>query len=241
MKNTKEIKIGNILIGASNPIAIQSMTNTPTKDVLKTVSQIKQLENVGCQIVRVAVLDIEDALAINEIKKQINIPIVADIHFDYRLAIKAIESGADKIRINPGNIGSYDNVKKVIDAAKQYNIPIRIGINSGSIEKELLEKYGGPTPEAMLESITNHVKLLESLDFYNIVLSIKSTNIENTIKTNRLLLLDDILKCNFTLSTINNRNLEWVELWKKKVDQVELYINKVNFSIYNLSIIRYRP
>ena len=187
MRNTKEIKIGNILIGASNPIAIQSMTNTSTKDVLKTVNQIKELESVGCQIVRVAVLDMEDALAINEIKKHINIPIVADIHFDYRLAIKAIESGADKIRINPGNIGSYDNVKKVVDAAKLHNIPIRIGINSGSVEKELLEKYGGPTPEAMLESITNHVKLLESLDFYNIVLSIKSTNIENTIKTNRLL------------------------------------------------------
>lgn len=187
MRNTKEIKIGNILIGASNPIAIQSMTNTPTKNVLKTVNQIKELENEGCQIVRVAVLDMEDALAINEIKKHINIPIVADIHFDYHLAIKAIESGADKIRINPGNIGRHDNVKKVVDAAKLYNIPIRIGINSGSVEKELLEKYGGPTPEAMLESITNHVKLLESLDFYNIVLSIKSTNIENTIKTNRLL------------------------------------------------------
>lgn len=187
MRNSKEIKIGNVFIGSTHQIAIQSMTNTPTKDISKTVEQIKELEKVGCHIVRVAVLDIDDAQAIKEIKKQINIPIVADIHFDYRLAIEAIEAGADKIRINPGNIGSNENVKKVVDAAKLHNIPIRIGINSGSVEKHLLEKYNGPTPEAMLESITNHVKLLESLNFYNIVLSIKSTNIENTIKTNRLL------------------------------------------------------
>ena len=187
MRNTKEIKIGNVFIGANHPIAIQSMTNTPTKDINKTVEQIIKLQNAGCMIVRVAVLDLDDAYAIKDIKKQINIPIVADIHFDYRLAVAAIESGADKIRINPGNIGSFDNVKKVVDKAKEYNIPIRIGINSGSVEKALLEKYNGPTPEAMLESITKHIKLLESLDFYNIVLSIKSTNIENTIKTNQLL------------------------------------------------------
>lgn len=187
MRNTKEIKIGNVFIGANHPIAIQSMTNTPTKDINKTVEQIIKLQNAGCMIVRVAVLDLDDAYAIKDIKKQINIPIVADIHFDYRLAVAAIESGADKIRINPGNIGGFDNVKKVVDKAKEYNIPIRIGINSGSVEKALLEKYNGPTPEAMLESITKHIKLLESLDFYNIVLSIKSTNIENTIKTNQLL------------------------------------------------------
>lgn len=187
MKNTKEIKIGNVFIGANHPIAIQSMTNTPTKDIEKTIEQIKNLENIGCMIVRVAVLDLEDAYAIKEIKKGINIPIVADIHFDYRLAVAAIESGADKIRINPGNIGSHENVKKVVDKAKKYNIPIRIGINSGSVEKSLLEKYNGPTPHAMLESITNHVKLLESLDFYNIVLSIKSTSINDTIETNKLL------------------------------------------------------
>lgn len=187
MKNKKELKIGNVYIGGNHPVAIQSMTNTPTKDIDKTVEQILALEHVGCMIVRVAILDEEDAISIKEIKKHINIPIVADIHFDYRLAIKAIKSGADKIRINPGNIGSFENVKKVVDVAKEYNIPIRIGINSGSVEKHLLEKYNGPTPEAMLESITNHVRLLESLDFYNIVLSIKSTNIENTIKTNELL------------------------------------------------------
>lgn len=187
MRNTKEIKIGNVFIGGNNPVAIQSMTNTPTKDITKTIKQINDLQRIGCMIVRVAVLDLDDAYAIKEIKKQIAIPLVADIHFDYRLAIAAIEAGADKIRINPGNIGSFENVKKVIDKAKEYNIPIRIGINSGSVEKVLLEKYGGPTPEAMLESITNHIILLESLDFYNIVLSIKSTNIENTIETNRLL------------------------------------------------------
>ena len=187
MKNTKEIKIGNVFIGNNHPIAIQSMTNTLTKDVLQTVLQIKKLEQIGCMIVRVAVLDLEDAYAIKEIKKEINIPLVADIHFDYRLAVAAIESGADKIRINPGNIGTVENVKKVVDKAKEYNIPIRIGINSGSVEKQLLEKYNGPTPQAMLESMTNHVKLLESLNFYNIVLSIKSTSIKETIDTNKLL------------------------------------------------------
>ncbi len=187
MKNTKEIKIGNVFIGGNHPIAIQSMTNTLTSDITSTTEQIIKLQNSGCNIVRVAVLDINDAYAIKEIKKQINIPLVADIHFDYRLAIAAIEAGADKIRINPGNIGSFENVQKVVEKAKEYNIPIRIGINGGSVEKSLLEKYGGPTPEAMLESMTNHVKLLESLNFYNIVLSIKSTSIENTIKTNELL------------------------------------------------------
>ena len=187
MRNKKEIKIGNLSIGGNNQVIIQSMTNTRTKDIESTVKQINSLEKIGCMVVRVAVLDENDALAIKEIKKQINIPLVADIHFDYKLAIHAIKSGADKIRINPGNIGSSDKVKMVVDVAKEYNIPIRIGINSGSIEKHLIEKYGGPTPEAMLESITNHVKLLESYGFYNIVLSIKSTSIENTIKTNRLL------------------------------------------------------
>jgi (E)-4-hydroxy-3-methylbut-2-enyl-diphosphate synthase len=187
MQNTKEIKIGNVFIGGNHPIVIQSMTNTPTKDIKSTVNQIKQLENIGCQIIRVAILDFDDALAIKEIKKYINIPIVADIHFDYKLAIAAIEAGADKIRINPGNIGNAEKVHQVVLKAQEYNIPIRIGINSGSIEKELLEKYQGPTPEAMLESITKHIELLESFNFTNIVLSIKSTSIENTIKTNRLL------------------------------------------------------
>ena len=187
MRNKKEIKVGNLIIGGNNPIVIQSMTNTKTFDIDSTVNQINKLTKLGCKLIRVAILDEKDALAISEIKKQISIPIVADIHFDYRLAILAIKSGADKIRINPGNIGSSDEVKQIVDVAKEYNIPIRIGINSGSVEKHLLKKYNGPTPEAMLESIANHVKLLESFDFYNIILSIKSTSIEDTIKTNQLL------------------------------------------------------
>lgn len=187
MRNKKEIKVGNLIIGGNNPIVIQSMTNTKTFDINNTVNQINELSKIGCKLIRVAVLDEKDALAIKEIKKQITIPIVADIHFDYRLAILSIKSGADKIRINPGNIGSSDRVKQIVDVAKEFNIPIRIGINSGSIEKHLLEKYNGPTPEAMLESISNHVKLLESFGFYDIVLSVKSTSIEDTIKTNELL------------------------------------------------------
>lgn len=185
--NKIEIKIGNVVIGNNHPIAIQSMTNTPTKDIKATINQINELSKIGCMIVRVAVLDMEDALAIKEIKKHITIPLVADIHFDYKLAIAAIESGADKIRINPGNIGSFEKVKAVVDKAKTAGIPIRIGINSGSVEKELLKKYGGLKPEAMIESMEKHVKMLESLDFYNIVLSIKATDIDMTLKTNRLL------------------------------------------------------
>ncbi len=183
----REIKIGNVMIGGNNQVAIQSMTNTLTKDINATVKQIKALTKIGCMIVRVAVLDIEDAHSIKEIKRQIEIPLVADIHFDYKLAIAAIEAGADKIRINPGNIGSFERVKAVVDKAKEAGIPIRIGINSGSVEKQLLEKYGGLVPEAMIESMENHVKMLESLDFYNIVLSIKATDIDMTLKTNRLL------------------------------------------------------
>lgn len=187
MQNTKEIKIGNVLIGKNHPIAIQSMTNTLTKDIDSTIKQINKLEKLGCMIVRVAILDLEDANAIKEIKKHISIPLVADIHFDYKLAIAAIEAGADKIRINPGNIGSSEKVKAVVLKAKEKKIPIRIGINSGSVEKQLLEKYHGLCPQAMVESIENHIKLLESFDFYDIVLSIKATNIEMTLETNRLL------------------------------------------------------
>lgn len=185
--STKEILIGNVKIGKNNPIAIQSMTNTKTKDVINTVKQINELKDAGVKIVRMTISDIEDANAIIEIKKQVDIPLVADIHFDYKLALLAIENGIDKIRINPGNIGSYDNVKQVVLKAKEKNIPIRIGINSGSLEKHLYEKYGGVTPDALFESIKNHIVLLESLDFYNIVLSIKATDINTCIETNRLL------------------------------------------------------
>lgn len=185
--STKEIKIGNVIIGGSNPIAIQSMTNTKTKDIKATVKQINELKDAGAQIVRMTISDIDDANAIIEIKKQVDIPLVGDIHFDYKLALLAIENGIDKIRINPGNIGSFENVKKVVEKAKEKNIPIRIGINSGSLEKHLYEKYGGITPDALFESIKNHIDLFESLDFYNIILSIKATDINTCIETNRLL------------------------------------------------------
>lgn len=185
--STKEIKIGNVIIGGSNPITIQSMTNTKTKDIKATVKQINELKDAGAQIVRMTISDIDDANAIIEIKKQVDIPLVGDIHFDYKLALLAIENGIDKIRINPGNIGSFENVKKVVEKAKEKNIPIRIGINSGSLEKHLYEKYGGITPEALFESIKNHIDLFETLDFYNIILSIKATDINTCIETNRLL------------------------------------------------------
>jgi (E)-4-hydroxy-3-methylbut-2-enyl-diphosphate synthase len=157
------------------------MTNTFTKDVKSTVAQILQLEEAGCEIIRVAVADNEDAEAIKEIKKQIHIPIVADIHFDYRLALKSIESGINKLRINPGNIGGIDRVKKVVEKAKPRNIPIRIGVNAGSIHKEILKKYNAPTSEGMVESALEHVRILEDLDYGNIVISMKGTDIKMTI------------------------------------------------------------
>jgi len=182
----KKIKVKDLYIGEDNQVIIQSMTNTRTKDVEKTVAQINALENAGCQIVRVAVLNMEDALALKEIKERINVPLVADIHFDYRLALKAVESGIDKIRINPGNIGSEENIKKVCDACNAKNIPIRIGINSGSIEKHILEIYGKPSPEAMVASAKYHVELLEKFNFTNIIISLKSSNVIDTIKANVL-------------------------------------------------------
>lgn len=185
-KLTKEIKVGPITIGGSNPIVIQSMTNTKTKDVEATVNQINQLAQSGCQIVRLAVLNQEDANAIKEIKQQVTIPIVADIHFDYRLALIAIENGIDKIRINPGNIGSIEKVQEVVNACKQKNIPIRIGVNAGSLEKEILEKYQKPCPEAMIESAKKHIEILESLNFDQICISLKSSNTIDTIKAYQL-------------------------------------------------------
>lgn len=177
-KDTRVINVGGVQIGGQNKVIIQSMTNTKTKDVDSTVKQIIALENVGCQIVRVACPTIEDAKAIKEIKKHIHIPIVADIHFDYKIALEAIKSGVDKIRINPGNIGSKDKVKAVVEACKEKNIPIRIGVNSGSIEKDLLEKYGKPCAEAMVESARRHVEILEELDFYDICISLKASDLD---------------------------------------------------------------
>ena len=180
--NTRPIKVGNVQIGGQNKVVIQSMTNTKTKDIKETVNQILELEKAGCEIIRVACLDLEDAKAIKKIKEQIHIPIVADIHFDYKIALEAIKSEVDKIRINPGNIGKKENVKKVVEACRKKNIPIRIGVNGGSLEKDLLEKYGKPTAEAMVESAKRHVKILEELEFFDIAISLKASNLDLCIK-----------------------------------------------------------
>lgn len=185
-EETRSVQVGNLTIGGNNHVVIQSMCNTKTKNVEATIKQINALEQAGCELVRVAVFDKEDAYAIKEIKKGIHIPLVADIHFDYRLALIAIESGIDKVRINPGNIGSIEKVKAVVDACKEKHIPIRIGVNGGSLEKEILEKYGEPTPEGMIESAMKHVKILEDLDFHDIVISLKSSNTMLTIKAYEL-------------------------------------------------------
>ena len=169
---TREVKIGNRIIGGNHPIAIQSMTNTKTEDIAATVAQIQQLTKAGCEIIRCAVPTMEAAKALKEIKKQIHIPLVADIHFDYRLAITAMENGADKIRINPGNIGSTERIKAVVDVAKERGIPIRVGVNSGSLEKELVEKYHGVTAEGLVESALDKVHIIEELGYDNLVISI---------------------------------------------------------------------
>ncbi len=186
-KQTKQIRIGNVTIGGGAPVAIQSMTNTRTGDVQATVAQIKELTAAGCEIVRCAVPDMEAAKALGEIKKQITIPLVADIHFDYRLALAAIECGADKIRINPGNIGSPERVRAVAEAAKSRHIPIRVGVNSGSLEKSLIEKYGGVTAEGLVESALDKVEMLEQFGFSDIVISIKSSDVLMCVKAHHLI------------------------------------------------------
>ena len=185
-KLTKEISVGKVKIGGNNPISIQSMTTTKTADVEATVAQIRELSIIGCDIIRVAVPDMESADALPKIIEQIDIPLIADIHFDYRLAIKSIENGVAGLRLNPGNIGSIENVKKVVTAAKEKNIPIRIGVNSGSLEKEKLEKYG-VTAQAIVESALDHVKILENENFYNIKISVKGSSVPLTIDSYRLL------------------------------------------------------
>ena len=185
--NTKTIKIGNCCIGGGNPILIQSMTNTKTEDIDATVAQILRLEEAGCDIIRSTVPTLEAAKAIGEIKKQIHIPLVADIHFDYKLAIAAIENGADKIRINPGNIGGTEKVKAVVDAAKERNIPIRIGVNSGSLEKPILQKYGKVTAEGIVESALDKVHMIEELGYDNLVISIKSSDVMMCIRAHELM------------------------------------------------------
>lgn len=186
-ENTKTVKIGDKIIGGGNPILIQSMTNTKTEDVNATVSQILQLEKAGCDIIRSTANNEEAAKAFSKIKESIHIPIVADIHFDYRLAILAMEHGADKIRINPGNIGGAENIKKVVDTAKKYHVPIRVGVNSGSLEKNLIEKYGGVTAEGIVESALDKVRMLEEQDFDDIVISIKSSDVMMCIKAHELI------------------------------------------------------
>ena len=186
-EKTKTVKIGDRVIGGGNPILIQSMTNTRTEDVQATVEQILRLEKAGCEIIRCTVPTAEAAAAIGEIRRQIHIPLVADIHFDYRMAIAAIENGADKIRINPGNIGSREKVAAVVDAAKERNIPIRVGVNSGSLERELVEKYHGVTAEGIVESALDKVGIIEDLGYDNLVISIKSSDVMMCVKAHEIL------------------------------------------------------
>ena len=186
-EHTKVIQIGNCKIGGGNPVAIQSMTNTKTEDVETTVAQILELERAGCEIIRCAVPTMEAAKALREIKKRIHIPLVADIHFDYRLAIAAMENGVDKIRINPGNIGSKEKVQAVVDMAKQREIPIRVGVNSGSLEKEIIEKYGKVTAEGLVESALDKARMIEEMGYDKLVISIKSSNVMMCIKAHELI------------------------------------------------------
>lgn len=194
-EHTKEIRIGDRVIGGRNPILIQSMTNTRTENVEATVAQIKALTEAGCEIIRLAVPTMEAAKALTDIKRQISIPLVADIHFDYRLAIAAMENGADKIRINPGNIGSEDKVKAVVDVAKERNIPIRVGVNSGSLEKKLIEKYGGVTAEGIVESAIDKIDMIERLGYDNLVISIKSSDVMMCARAHLIL----AEKCNYPI------------------------------------------
>ena len=186
-RQSREVSVGNVKIGGNNPISIQSMTNTDTRDAEATIAQIKRLEEVGCDIVRVAIPDMTAAKNIAKIKSEVNIPVIADIHFDYRLALEVIDQGVDGVRINPGNIGSIDRVKMVVEKCKEKNLKIRIGVNGGSLEKELLQKYGSATAEALVESAMNHVKILEDLDFRNIVISLKSSDIYKTLEAYELI------------------------------------------------------
>ena len=186
-QNTKEIRIGDVVIGGNHPVAIQSMTNTKTEDIKGTVEQIHRLEAAGCEIVRCTVPTLEAAEALREIKKNIQIPLVADIHFDYRMAIAAIENGADKIRINPGNIGGEERLRAVVDKAKEYEIPIRVGVNSGSLEKTLLEKYGAVTAEGIVESALDKVRMIEEMGYDNLVVSIKSSDVMMCVKAHELI------------------------------------------------------
>lgn len=195
MKVTKQVKVGNILIGGGAPVAIQSMLNVPANDIENSVKQAKALEQAGCEIVRIAVPDMNAVRLVSALKENVNIPVVADIHFDYKLALESVAAGVDKIRINPGNIGEISRVKAVVDACKPKEIPIRIGVNSGSVEKEILAKYGSPTPQALCESALYHASLLEKFDYTNIVLSMKSSNVKTMVEAYQLA----SEKCNYPM------------------------------------------
>lgn len=186
MKQSKVIKVGDVFIGGNNPITIQSMTNTKTKDSISTINQIKELENEGCELIRVAVSDLEDAQALKDIKNSINIPLIVDIQFDYKLALLAAEYGADCIRINPGNIGSKDKVKEVVNSCNYHNIPIRVGVNSGSISRKIINKYGGVNKDSLVESALGELENLEDLGFYNTKVSIKASDVKTNIESNML-------------------------------------------------------
>lgn len=186
-RKSRKIWVGNVPVGGDAPIAVQSMTNTETCDVAATVAQIRRLEDAGADIVRVSVPDMDAAEAFGKIKQQVNVPLVADIHFDYRIALRVAELGVDCLRINPGNIGREDRVKAVVDAARERNIPIRIGVNAGSLEKDLQKKYGEPTPEALLESAMRHVDHLDKLDFQNFKVSVKASDVFMAVAAYRLL------------------------------------------------------
>lgn len=194
-RKSRKVKVGNIYVGGDAPITVQSMTTTRTKDIEQTLKQIEKLYDAGCDIVRCAVLDMDDAESLGEITRRASIPVVADIHFDYKLALRAIENGVSALRINPGNIGSVDRIKAVKEACSKKQIPIRIGVNSGSLEKDILEKYGMPTAEGLVESALRHVKILEDLDFRDIVISIKSSNVQMMIECYRLI----AEKCDYPL------------------------------------------
>ncbi len=181
-RKSRQITVGNIKIGGDAPIVIQSMLNAPAEDFQKNLSQLKALQDAGCEMVRMAVPNMDAVKVLGKLKEHSSIPLVADIHFDYKLALESLQAGVDKIRINPGNIGSHDRVEAVAKACMEKNVPIRIGVNSGSVEKDLLEKFGGATPEAMVESAFRHVKMLEDCDFYNTVISIKSSDVENMVR-----------------------------------------------------------
>lgn len=184
---SRKIKVGSLFIGGDSPISVQSMTNTDTSDIQATIAQAKRLENAGCEIIRIAVPNMDSASAIGKIKAEVSVPLVADIHFDYKLALKALDEGIDKLRINPGNIGNREKIEAVVKSAKERKVPIRIGINSGSLEKDLLAKYGHATPSAMVESALRHVRILEDMDFFDIVISLKASDPLRTIEAYRLM------------------------------------------------------